>query len=42
MRDFHGGVRLRNSLVNAIQEIVRSPNKIDNPVRRFLYNQERE
>ena len=31
-RDFQGGVRLRDALVRAVEEIVRSPKKIDNPV----------
>ena len=30
----------KNSLKNAINEILKEPEKIDNPVRRFLYNQE--
>jgi hypothetical protein len=33
-------LRLRASLEQAIGEILREPDKIDNPVRRFLYNQE--
>jgi hypothetical protein len=41
-RDFPGGIKLRNKLAEAVEEIVRSPSKIDNPVRRFLYNQEKE
>lgn len=41
-RDFQGGVRLRNEIVSAVAEIVRSPSKIDNPVRRYLYDQERQ
>lgn len=31
---------LRNSLENAISEILQEPEKIDNPVRRFLYNRD--
>jgi hypothetical protein len=40
--DFEGGVRLRNALVDAIEDILRTPKKIDNPVRRFLYDREKE
>jgi hypothetical protein len=32
--------RLKRSLEQAISEILREPEKIDNPVRRFLYNRE--
>jgi hypothetical protein len=33
-------LRLKSSLDQAIYEILREPDKIDNPVRRFLYNRE--
>lgn len=33
-------VELRNSLEQAIKEILSKPDQIDNPVRRFLYNRE--
>jgi hypothetical protein len=39
-RDFEGGVRLRNALVEAIEDILRSPKKSDNPVRRHLLERE--
>ncbi len=41
-RDFEGGARLRNEITKAVQDIVRAPGKIDNPVRRFLFDRERE
>jgi hypothetical protein len=40
--DFEGGVRLRNALVEAIEDILRAPQKIDNPIRRYLYDREKE
>ena len=40
-RDFAGGLRLRQQIVTAVHEIVNSPNRIDNPVRRFLYEKEK-
>jgi hypothetical protein len=40
--DFEGGVRLRNALVEAIEDILGSPQKIDNPIRRYLYDREKE
>lgn len=40
--DFAGGVQLRNALVEAIEDILRSPRKIDNPVRRYLFDREKE
>jgi hypothetical protein len=33
-------LKLRNSLEQAIHEILKDPDRIDNPVRRFLYNKE--
>lgn len=33
-------LQLRNSLEQAIYEVLKEPDKIDNPVRRFLYNRE--
>lgn len=41
-RDFEGGSRLRNAITKAVQDIVHSPGRIDNPVRRFLFDRERE
>jgi hypothetical protein len=40
--DFEGGVRLRNALVEAISDVLRAPQRIDNPVRRYLYDREKE
>lgn len=37
-----GLFKLQNSLREAIQSILTSPEKIDNPVRRFIYNKEAE
>jgi hypothetical protein len=33
-------LKLKNSLEQAFREILKEPDRIDNPVRRFLYNQE--
>ena len=33
-------LKLKNSLEQAIREILKDPDRIDNPVRRFLYNKE--
>lgn len=43
-RDFDGGVRLGKDITRAVQEIVRTdtPARTDNPVRRFLFDRERE
>jgi hypothetical protein len=41
-RDFEGGGRLRNEITKAVQDIVGAPGRIDNPVRRFLFDRERE
>jgi hypothetical protein len=41
-RDFEGGGRLRTEITKAVQDIVRAPGRIDNPVRRFLFDRERE
>lgn len=41
-RDFEGGGRLRTEIAKAVQDIVRSPGRIDNPVRRFLFDRERD
>src|SRR5271166_3226218 len=40
--DFEGGVLLRNALVEAIEDVLRSPKRVDNPVRRYLYDREKE
>jgi hypothetical protein len=40
--DFEGGVRLRNALVRTVEDILKAPRKIDNPVRRYLYDQEKD
>jgi hypothetical protein len=41
-RDFEGGGRLRSEITRAVHDIVCSPGKIDNPVRRFLFDRERD
>lgn len=41
-RDFEGGGRLRTEITKAVQDIVRASGRIDNPVRRFLFDRERE
>src|SRR5262249_47317278 len=40
--DLEGGLRLRDALVQAIKDILRAPKRVDNPVRRYLFDQERE
>jgi len=40
-KDFQGGPRLRNAITAAVEDIVKQPEKIDNPVRRFLIDHER-
>lgn len=40
--DFEGGVRLRSALVEAIEDIIQAPRKIDNPVRRHIFEREKE
>jgi len=41
-RDFEGGGRLRTEITKSVQDIVHAPGRIDNPVRRFLFDRERE
>ena len=39
--DFAGGIQLRKALIDAVRQIVRKPDKVDNPVRRFLCDREK-
>jgi hypothetical protein len=40
--DFEGSVQLRTALVHAIEDVLLSPKRVDNPVRRYLYDREKE
>lgn len=40
--DLEGGLRLRDALVQAIEDILKAPKRVDNPVRRYLFDQEKE
>jgi len=40
--DLEGGLLLRDALVQAIEDILKAPKRVDNPVRRYLFDQEKE